>query len=196
MSHSFTVPHRLNANYSLLGRIIRRSVKDAHVAEGVLILTIALLAILTVVGFYIAWAFVQPIVESDTTGTTALIFFLSQAGSLLLFLLISFAGIKPSIKIVFQDQFLQIEQGSHNLLLLVSEIESAEFISAIQFHRHYRKYLSTRSFFNQLPDTLLLLNTARGPIVLGIREEDQATLLDALRSSASENTQKSLAFVA
>lgn len=196
VSHHITVPRKLNANYSLLGRLIRRSVRDSHFAEGILILTIALLCIGLVVSFYIMWAFIQPIVEADSTGQTAIYYFIAQVGSFLLLVLTAFLGLKPGVEITVDEQCLHINQGKERLLLLQSEIEQVEIITSLQYHQHYRKYENTRAFFSRLTDRLMLLTTEHGPVILGVSDEDQATLLEALRSSASAETTTSFEFVA
>ena len=196
VSRHVSVPKKLNANYSILGRIIRRSVQDTHYAEGILILTIALLCISIVVAFYIAWAFVQPFVEADATGQTAVYYFLAQIASFILLFTAAFLGFKPKLEITIEPHCLHIKQGDHRLLLLNSEIQSTQVISALQYHQHYRKYSSTKAFYNRLSDHLLLLETENGPIILGVSEEDQATLLETLRSSASAETNTVFEFVA
>lgn len=196
VSHHVTVPRQLNANYSLLGRLIRRSVKDLHYAEGILILTIALISIGMVVSFYVAWAFIEPLLATDATGQLAESYALAQFGSVVFLILVAFIGFKPTLEITVEDYCIHINQGSQRLLLLTSEVLQAEIITATQFHQHYRKYINTRAFYNRLNDQLLLLETENGPVILGVSEEDQATLLDALRSSASAEDKVLFEFVA
>ena len=179
----------------MLGRVIRRSVRDQHFAEGLLILSIAILLIVMVVSFYVAWAFVQPIVETDPSGQSAIYYYLSQISAFSFLFLVAILGFKPSLKVSLQDGCLHIKQGKLKLLLLESEIVSAEPITALRFHRHYRKYAKTMAFFNRLSDRLLLLNTTKGPVILGLPERDQATLLRTLRSPATTENEISLEFV-
>ena len=196
VSHHTTVSKNLNANYSILGRLIRRSVKDTHFAEGILILTIALLSISLVVSFYIGWAFAQPFIEADATGQTAIYYFLAQVVSFSLLFLGVFLGFKPKLEVTMDHQCVQIKQGSRRLLLLTTEIDRTEIISSTEYYQHYSKYANTRAFYNRLPEELLLLETENGPVILGVSIEDQATLQEALRSSASAETNVTFEFVA
>ena len=148
------------------------------------------------VAFYIAWAFVQPFVEADATGQTAVYYFLAQIGSFVSLFTAAFLGFKPKLEITIDPHCLHIKQGDHKLLLLNSEVQSTQVISALQYHQHYRKYSRTKSFYNRLSDHLLLLETENGPVILGVSEEDQATLLETLRSSASTKTNTVFEFVA
>ena len=191
-----TVPKRLDANYSLLGRLIRRSVNDYHYAEGILILSIAMISIVMVVLFYVAWAFVEPALATDSTGQLAEYYAMAQFGSAVFLVLIAFIGFKPKLEITIEDYCIHIKHGSQKLVLLTSEVLQTEIISASQFHKHYRKYVNTRAFYNRLNDHLLLLDTTNGPVILGLSEEHQATLLSALRSSASTESNTIFEFVA
>lgn len=196
VSHRISRSRNLNANYSVLGRLIRRSVKDAHYAEGILILTIALLCISMVVFFYIGWAFVEPIITADTSGQAAAYYFFGQLGSFLLLFFVALLGFKPGLEIDVDAHCLHIKQGKQRMLVLFNEIQHADSISAKEFHQHYRKYINTRAFYNRLSGNLLLLDTDNGPVILGLSEEDQATLRGALRSSASQENKLSFEFVA
>lgn len=196
VSHRISLSQNLNANYSILGRLIRRAVRDTHYAEGILILTIALLSISMIVFFYIGWAFVEPIITADESGQAAAYYFFGQLGSFVMLFMVALLGFKPGLKIAIEDHCLHIKQGQKRLIVLYSEVHQAEHISSTEYHQHYRKYLNTRAFYNRLSDNLLLLNTESGPVILGLSEEDQATLLGALRSSATQENKLSFEFVA
>ena len=194
--HHSTASRTFNANYSILGRIIRRSVRDAHYAEGILILTIALIFISLIVFFYIGWAFAEPIIAADTSGRYEVYYFLAQIGSFGLLSMLTLIGLKPKLEVSLDNQSIHIKQGRKQLFLLTSDILRVDVISAKQFHQHYRKYVNTKAFYTRLSSPLLLMETANEPVILGVSEDEQATLLEAIRSSASTENNLSLEFVA
>jgi hypothetical protein len=49
-------------------------------------------------------------------------------------------------------------------------------VTALEFHRHYRKYSQTRVFINNLKAPLVLLKTEEGPVVLELPEPHEASL--------------------
>ncbi len=178
----------------MLGRWINHYVKDRDRAEGILILGVALTSILLIVGFYIGWVIVQPAAEADPTGATALAYFAAQLITVVVFLLVTVIGFKPALTVTVEDHSLLITQGKKKRHIALSVITSVSTITPLQFHRHYRKYRDTQSFFNKIEGDLLLLTTAEGPIVIGLNQQDLATLLSSLRSSASLERTDSVAY--
>ena len=186
MSLSYRIRPQFDANYSLLGRLIYRKVNDRTYSEGLLVLSVALLLIVLVAGFYIAWAFVKPVVEADLSGRSEFIYFAVQAGTFGLLFVLTLVGRKPALSVSLNGDRLDIQQGERSLTLSIDRIDSVSQISSTLFHRHYRKYRKTEAFYGRLSDQLLLISTQGSPVILGLDMKDQATLLRALRSSATQ----------
>ena len=188
LSLSFTIRRRFHIGHSLLARQIRNRVSDEHYAEGIFILALSMLGIGLVVLFYLAWAGLEPLFIANPENTTSLTtsFFLGQVGAGLLFFLICLLGYKPGVDISLSDEQLVIEQGKTVRRIPVRAIRNVSSISALQYHRHYRKYQNTQSFFVRLPAVLLLLTTDTGPVVLGTLPEQQQELVSLLQQRRTQ----------
>ncbi len=155
---------------------------DMHYAEGVFILAFTALSIALILVNYLGWAFLQPLLADASAESLKLYFAPSQLGLFLRFAAFCMVGYKPALLVTFDANLgLTIEQGEQTLHLPLHRIHSANQISALRFHQHHRKYKKTRAFFVTLPESLLVLSTDHGPIVLGLNESDQQELLTHLQ---------------
>ena len=182
LSLSFVVSHRFHAGYSLLGRLIRRRVNDEHYAEGIYILALAMIGVGLVLLFFLAWSVFRGVVAPELAQFNEFVYIysFSQLGAGLLFFLTCLWGRKPALEVELTADQLTVSQGEDWLSIPRRHIQKISCISALEFHRHYRTYAETRSFFVRIPSHLLLLSTDAGPVVLGMPVDDQKILKDHL----------------
>lgn len=181
---SFYIPRRFHPGYSLLGRWLRRATGDARQAEALLIVALAGLLLLLAGGQTLAWTFLQDTLKAAPRSPEATAFWLAQFGMALGYVLFGLLGFQPPITITCTPSKLTLRQGARTLVLPYHAITSAVLVSALHFHRHWRRYAATHVFVNRIPDSLLLLRTTSGPVVLGLSAEDQAALLEHLEAQA------------
>lgn len=168
--------------YSVLGRLIKKRVKDVHYAEGIYIFSFATLLIGLIIFNYLGWALIQPALASANGEQVAVAFWIAQTALAALFVLFCVIGFKPATQITVDTASgLSIKQGKTQLNIRHSDIESVTSLSALRFHRHYRKYQNTRIFFGRLPRLVMLISTSEFPIVLGLSPEDHRELLTHLQ---------------
>jgi hypothetical protein len=146
-----------------LGRAIRRRLEDDERAEGVYILCVAFLLIGLVLLFYLAWALYEPAL---VTGSGAKLFAGTQLATGGLVFLTCFLGHKPALRITLSPDAVALEHGKRSVCLPRHSIHTVTTVTALEFHRHYRKYSQTRVFINNLKAPLVLLKTEEGPVVL------------------------------
>ncbi len=148
---------------SLLGRALRRRVADERRAESTYIVVVALVAVVLALAGQWGWMRweASPLAYGLGLGAAWLL-----AGAACL------AGWRPRLHVRARAGRLEIRRGAEELVLPYGQIEAAERVSAEAYHRHWRRYAATRSFVNRLGDEVLLLRTARGPVVLGLARPD------------------------
>ena len=196
MPLSYTLRAYFNVNYSLMARLIQRFTKDKHVAEGYVILSIALTTIAFVAGSYIAWAFVEPVIVADTTNRAAELYFLGQVIAGMLAFACTSLGFKPALSVHMDSDGLLIQEGKRVLDTPIRQMQSVSLISPVQYHRHYRKYRNTRSFLRRDMGDLILIETAAGPVILSAPPQKRTLLLNNLHSTFSLQPTIPLAYVA
>ncbi len=187
MSHTYLVKSRFHIGYSLLGRQIRRRISDGHYAEGLFIIAFAVFLVGLVIFNYLGWGFIQPLLAGPSAESVMLFFWGGQVGLTLIFFLTCMFGFKPALEVMVDaGKQLKIKQGSNTLNIPLHTIRAATQIPALRFHRHYRKYLETRSFFVQIPSSPVLLTTDGGPVVLGLPQHEQVELLQQLQPQSEK----------
>ncbi len=175
-----TIPRSLYPPASPLGRAVRRWAHDARQAESVYFVVVALVLCLATLAGQWGW------IAFGTTpeGAPSLAFFGVQVVGGLGLAATCLVGWRPPVAVTARDAALDVRQGDRALSLHYGRIASAERITAEAYHRHWRRFAATRAFVNRLPDDLLLLHTASGPVVLGLAPADldrlQAHLADRL----------------
>ena len=177
---SFHISGRFHPGYSLLGRWLRRATGDVRRAEALLIVAWSGLLLLLAGGQALAWMLLQDVLEAAPRGPEATAFWLAQLGAALGYVLFGLVGFQPPIAVTCTPRRLTLRQGDRTLAIPYHAITSAEPVSVLRFHRHWRRYAATHVFVNRIPDTLLLLRTTSGPVVLGLSAGDQAALVEHL----------------
>ena len=184
MTPSFHISGRFHPGYSLLGRWLRRTTGDARRAEALLIVALVGLLVVLAGGQALAWMLLQDVLEVAPRAPEAAAFWLAQLGAALGYVLFGLVGFQPPITVTCMPGALVLCQGGRTLALPYHAIASAEPVSALRFHRHWRRYAATHVFVNRIPDPLLLLRTTSGPVVLGLSAGDQAALVEHLEAVA------------
>ena len=179
------VPLRLTISRSLylpaspLGRGMRRWAHDARQAESLYFVALALVLCLATLAGQWGWI----VYGTTPDGSPSLAFFAVQTVGALVLVATCLLGWRPRVTVTARDEVLDVRQGDEALSLHHGRITSAERITAEDYHRHWRRYAATRAFVNRLPDDLLLLRTASGPVVLGLAAPD----LDRLEAHLAEH---------
>lgn len=175
----FTIPRSLYLPASPLGRAVRRWAHDARQAESLYFVALALvLCLATLAG---QWGWIAYGTTPD--GAPSPTFFAVQVVGVLVLVATCLLGWRPRVTVIARDEALDVRQGDEALSLHHGRIAAVERITAEVYHRHWRRYAATRAFVNRLPDELLLLRTASGPIVLGLAAPD----LDRLEAHLAEH---------
>lgn len=176
-SLTFLIPRTFAPSYAWLGRWIHHRTADPRRAEAYTIIVLGVLALGLLLANYLAWALLQDAILADPDGSVALGFWTVQVTALMVVLAGAIVGFKPPIRVVCDSQGLTITEHERTLHLPRTDIQSLDTISATLYHRHYRRYAQTQAFVNNMPETLLLLETITGPVVLGLAPEDRAACI-------------------
>lgn len=177
-----SIPRRFHTGYSLLGHAVRKRIDDKLQAEGMYILILAAILICVVLTFYLGWALLQPIIQTEQH---AFMFACAQVAVAVFIFLTCIWGYKPAMHIECAAEEIVIKQGDVSHRIYAGSVRSIANLSALDFHRHYRKYSQTLFFSNRTSDPLMLIWTESGPVVLGLPEQEWETVHLALRGPAS-----------
>lgn len=180
MSLHLIIARRFHPAYSLLGRGLRRLSADARQAEALFLVVLAGLGLLVLLTQFLSWALLQPVFTADPGSPARLVFWAAQLGSLLLLGLTCVLGFTPPITVACDAAGLHLRRGSQALDLAYDAIESAETVTALRFHRHWRRFAGTHVFVNRLDGDVLLLGTTQGTVALRLPETDREALLTHL----------------
>ncbi len=169
---NWTASGRLHPSGSLVARALRRWIGDPLRSEALHLLCGSAF-VLACVGAYLLSGSLPP----DASGLLATwAIWIGVAGCLA-----GLIGWKPGIDVLIDREALLICQGDTDARIELSEIVECGALNARTFHRVYRRYAGVRTFA-VLTDALLLIETASGPIVLGL---DSARDRDALHDALS-----------
>jgi hypothetical protein len=152
---------------SLLGRALRRRAADARQAEGLYVVAAALVLVGGVLLGQWGWMLgrAHPVAYGVAAGLGWAV--IGAA---------CFGGWRPRLHVRVGGGALHIARGAEALVVPLGEVERAERIAAAEYHRHWARYAATRAFVNRLGDEVLLLRTARGPVVLGLGPSELSRL--------------------
>lgn len=158
-----------------LGRWVQRRARDARQAESLTIIAIALVFTAATLASQWSWILLG---EAALDSALALWVLVAHVvgGGLLGWLCLW--GWTPAITVEAEADGLEVTQEESVLSLAYETIDHTERITADAYHRHWRRYAATLAFVNRLPETLLLLRTPSGPVILGLAPAD-LDLLDA-----------------
>ncbi len=167
-----TVPPAFHPPSSLLGRLVRRWSADERQAASRYIVAAALVFVAVTLAGQWGWV----LWSTGADGDPALGYFLAQGVAGLVMSGVCLLGWRQPIHVRADANGLAVRRGAETLVLAYGEVQSAKRITADAYHRHWQRYAATRAFVNRLPADLLLLHTARGPVVLGLTAADLGRL--------------------
>ncbi|GAB5521629.1 MAG: hypothetical protein RhofKO_38800 [Rhodothermales bacterium] len=171
---------RWNPTYSLLGRWMRRRVADRWQAQAYTVLAASGLLVALIIASFLAWGVWGEVISADPEGPVALRFWWIQAAAMIAGLVLTLAGWSPAIKLTVDEAGLTVETPHVTHTMPHWTIERVAPISAVTYHRHYRRYAGTTPFVGALPSQLLLVESEAYCWVLGLDAEAQAAVLHAL----------------
>lgn len=182
MQRTFYVPARFHPAYSLLGRRLQRAVGDPRRAEALFLVRLVMLFLVLLLVQFGAWAWLKPAIAAAPTGSTAVIFWMSQGGALLFYLLTCVVGFAPPVTATVTRTGLHLRYGSQERTLSFNDITAVASISALAYYRQYAPYAATQRFVNRMTPRVLLLHTPDAPVALGLLPDDHDALLHHLHA--------------
>ena len=155
---------------------------DERQAEAAYLIAVSMLLLVLLLTQYLAWALLGSMMQADPGGSVALLFWGTQGVGMILFVLLGVIGFKPAVTVTIEPEGLHVRQGERTCTVHYDDMDTAEPLSALLFHRHYARYAATQVFVSQMPTTLLLIKTAHTPVVVGLRPEAHLALLHHLHA--------------
>lgn len=187
MTPTFHSSRSFDPSYSLLGRAFRSWTGDRLRGEALFVIALTGMALILLMSHYLGWALLKPVLTENPSWQ--LLFWGAQLASAAAWAALGLLGMRPKVQISCTSSALELEQGSDSLTVPYDSIEHVETVSATTYHRHYRRYAATKIFVGEMPDDLLLLQTPRGPVVVGLPDEgDQKALrrhIETIEAEAS-----------
>lgn len=180
MTRTFHSSRSYRPSYSLLGRAVRAWVGDRLRGEALFIVVLTGLTLALLMGHYLGWALLQPVLTENPTWQTW--FWGGQVASVLLLAGIGLLGFQPGVRVTCTPSALTLTQGSRSRTLPLDSIREADLVSARQYHRHYRHYAAPQVFVSAVPDEVLLLRTEEGLVIVGLDAEAHAALIEHLQT--------------
>lgn len=177
---------RWDPTRSLLGRWVRRKTADHWQAQAYFILVSMSLLVVLVIANFAAWGIVGRSIMATPDGATALAFWWSQVAAFGGWALVSLVGWAPGVHVEVTEAGLVVTQGTRTRTMPHWTIERAKVISAVRYHRHYRRYAETTSFVGILPAQLLLVESEAYCWVLGLTPADLRAVREVLVEKSHE----------
>jgi hypothetical protein len=150
-SSPFIVPAGFDPRWSLLGRVLRHRMGDRLRAEALHIALSTGGALVWLMGVYAADALAAGL------GAAPLVVWGVLGASGLLLVLGSLVGVRPRAVVTCGPAAVHVERGRERLRLAYAALEHVETVEAGVYHRHYRRYATTRPFLNGPGGPVLLL---------------------------------------
>lgn len=195
LTRTFRSPRSFHPCYSLLGSAVRYWTGDRLRGEALFLVTLTSLVLVLLIAHYLSWALLQSLVAGSTAQEWQLTFWFGQLASLAAVLAFAVVGFRPPLTVTCDDDagVVRLSQGRDDLTLSYDAITKTRVISAVRFHRHYRRYARTRVFIGRLGDAVVLVDTDDGPVVIALDDPDAqdalyAHLQDALATAPAEST--------
>ncbi|MEM6646367.1 MAG: hypothetical protein AAF730_08945 [Bacteroidota bacterium] len=177
---------RWDPTHSLLGQWVQRKTADRWQAQAYFILVSISLLVVLVIANFVAWGVVGASITAAPEGSMAVAFWWSQLAAFGGWGLISLFGWAPGVQVDVNEAGLVVTQAERTLTMPRWTIERVEVISAMQYHRHYRRYAGTTAFVGALPPHLLLVESEAYCWVLGLAADDMHAVRGALVEEAEQ----------
>ncbi len=187
----FCGPARFDPSYSILGRMLRRMVIDRKRAGAYFVVASAVLVLAMVVAQFFAWSYLEPTLSADPGGNAATAFWVAQIAAVLLLIFGMGLGRAPQVVVTLHQHHLAVRQGSRKASVALTEIAAVRRVTALQFHREYWPFADARAFICGTPPLVVVVETPRGVLGIGLPASEHKELCSALRDSvakASGNT--------
>ncbi|NNE71790.1 MAG: hypothetical protein HKN29_15705 [Rhodothermales bacterium] len=177
----YHIPGAWDPTRSVLGRALARFDSDRLRAET----TFYVLAVAAVTGYvvftFLGWAWINW--DGPPTEAEAFRYWILQSAGTSAVLLLAWFGRRRGVNVFVTEQKLRIvARGAPEITIDYSDIEYCERIPGIQYQQHYRLYAETRSFPGRMPERLVLVQTSRFPVILGLRSAEQELFLQQVLS--------------
>ena len=182
----FCGPARFDPSYSILGRMLRRMVIDRKRAGAYFVVASAVLVLAVVVAQFFAWSFLEPALSADPGGNAATVFWTGQIAAVLLLLFGVVLGRAPQLVVTLHQLHLAVRQGGREATVALSEIDTVRTVTSLQFHREYWPFADVRAFICGTPPLVVVVETPRGVLGIGLPASEHKELCSALRESVSE----------
>ena len=188
MTRTFRSARCYDPSYSLLGRALRRWTGDRLRGEALFLVALTGLALILLMAHYLGWALLQSYLAEQPT--RQLLFWTGQLASGVVWAGVGLVGFRPNVTASCTSTALRLEQNGRTRTVPYDSIEEARVISAMRYHRHYRRYAATSVFVGRLADDVLLLRTERGPVIVGLvpaeAHEELQTQIESSRTTLRE----------
>ena len=175
---------------------MQRRLGDARRGEALFLVALSMIAIGLLLAQFLAWMWFQSAILADPTGPTAIAFWLSQVGALMLCLFTCVVGFTPTVVITMTPTALHLRRGKHERMLRYDEITSVASLSARRYYQHFGRYAATDAFVNRLTPEVLLLHTLDGPVGLGLPSEHHDAVRHHLEDHLAPPVERPVARVA
>ena len=179
MGRAFYVPPRLSPSRSLLGLGIRCLVQDRWQAESVYLVVFPLIVLLVILAQFIAWTWLEPAAVAATR------FFWAQVLAILAVALLGAVGFKPPVRIFVHDSGLVLRQGKRLRTLSHDAIRSFAVITALAYHREYRRQRAVVPFISRLTPEVVIIVAAQTKLAVGLMPSDQAVFTQCLERATA-----------
>lgn len=175
MTRTFESPRSYDPTYSLLGRLLRSWTGDRLRGEALFVVALTGLALVLLMTHYLGWALLKSVLVENPSWQV--LFWAGQLASVAVLGALGLVGMRPGVTVDCSPEGLDLKQGSRSRTVPYDALTAVETISATRYHRHYRHYAATAVFVGAPSGEMLLLRTARGPVVISLADpEAQAAL--------------------
>ncbi len=179
----FEIPGRFDPARSVFGRFASGRA-DALQAEARYYFATVMMLIGILIANFIAWAILKPTIMDEPLGTVALLYWGAQVLSIVGFSALCVVGFQRSTTVTVNDQKVAVVRGKDRISVSRSEIEGYEIVSALTFHRHYRRYSTVSSYAATGAEAYVIIRGRVKMLAIGLSMDDAEDMLDALESES------------
>jgi MFS family permease len=177
VTRTFESSRSYDPSYSLLGRLLRSWTGDRLRGEALFIVVLTGLALALLMAHYLGWALLKPTLVENPSWQ--MLFWAGQLASVVALAGLGLVGVRPGVTVDCTPRGIDLGQGRRAHSISYEAVEEIALISAVRYHRHYRRYAATKVFVGPLGDEVLLLRTAGGPVVVSLADPEEQEALRA-----------------
>ncbi|MBT8401007.1 MAG: hypothetical protein KJO98_11070 [Rhodothermia bacterium] len=179
----FEIPRRFDPTRSVFGRFVGRHA-DVLQSEARYYFATIMMLIGILIANFIAWAILKPTIMDDPLGTVAILYWAVQVVSMVGFLALCLVGFQRGTVITVDDCNVSLARGDEPVTVRRSDIDSLEIVSALAFHRHYRRYSNVSSYAAVGTEAYVIIRVSEKVLAIGLGGENAQDLLNTLKSGA------------